>query len=547
MEYRDLMKKPDLRKLWQRSLTNELGCLAQGIQDIKGTNTIYFIPKSDIPHDRRKEITYGRIVVAYKPDKLEKQRTRLTVGGDRLKCLIDPGTPTADVPTIKLLWNSTLSTPGAKYMTMDISNFYLGTPMERPEYMRMPLKIIPQEIIDHYNLEKIATDGWVYQKIVRGMYGLPIAGKIANDLLTKRISIAGYHPCQFTPGLWKHVWRPITFTLVVDDFGVKFVGKHHAQHLQETLKEHYDITVDWTGEKYVGISLKWDYNKRTLDISMPGYVNEARKRFGHKDPKQPVYGPSKFIPPVYGKKIQSEEIDTSAPMTSEETKRLEQLCGVFLYYGRAVDPTMMHILNVLASQQSKGTTQTTKQMEHFLNYCATCPDAKIRYCASDMKLWIHSDASYLNEPEGKSRYGGYHFLGSNGEQTINNAPILAIAKILKNVMSSAAESELGAIFHNAKEGVAERITLEEMGHPQGKTTIVSDNATAIGITNRTVKHKRSKAMAMRFYWVRDREAQGQFRFIWAPGKNNKADYFTKHHPAKHHRTERPMVMNTIQE
>ena len=80
-----------------------------------------------------KDVTYGRIVVAYKPDKLEKNRARLTVGGDRIVCLQDVSAPTADVPVIKLLWNSTLSTPGAKYFTMDISNFYLGTPLDRPE------------------------------------------------------------------------------------------------------------------------------------------------------------------------------------------------------------------------------------------------------------------------------------------------------------------------------------------------------------------------------------------------------------------------------
>ena len=104
-------------------------------------------------------------------------------------------------------------------------------------------------------------------------------------------------------------------------------------------------------------------------------------------------------------------------------------------------------------------------------------------------------------------------------------------------MSSAAESELGAIFHNAKEGVAERITLEEMGHPQGKTTIISGNATAIGITNKIVKHKRSKAMSMNFYWVRDREAQGQFKFKWGPGNDNDlAVYFTKNHPARYQKS-----------
>ena len=100
--------------------------------------------------------------------------------------LFDCGTPTADVPVIKLLWNSTLSTPGAKYFTLDISNFYLGTPMERPEYMGMPLKIMPPEIVEKYNLEELEVDGWIYINIVKGMCGLPQAGKIAKALLQER-------------------------------------------------------------------------------------------------------------------------------------------------------------------------------------------------------------------------------------------------------------------------------------------------------------------------------------------------------------------------
>ena len=140
-------------------------------------------------------------------------------------------------------------------MTMDISNFYLGTPMDRPEYMRMPMKIIPPEIVEKYDLTKIESDGWIYIKIVKGMYGLPQAGKIANDLLQKRLKKAGYHQCQYTPGLYKHTWRPVTFTLVVDDFGVKFVGDQHANHLKNTLEKYYDVTVDWSGSKYIGITL----------------------------------------------------------------------------------------------------------------------------------------------------------------------------------------------------------------------------------------------------------------------------------------------------
>ena len=279
LEYRDLIKSPELRERWSTSLANELGRLAQGVQDIPGTNTITFIKKSDIPSDRRKEVTYGCIVVGYKPDKIEKHRSRLTVGGDQIGCLIDASSPTANLPTTKMSWNSVLSTPGAKYFNMNISNFYLCMPMERPEFMQLPIKIIPQEIIEKYNLNDLVDDGWLYVRIDQTMYGLPAAGKLSNDLLVKRMSKAGYHPCQYTPGLWKHVWRPVTFTLVVDDFGIRFVGNKHANHLKKTLEKHYKITVDWKGSKYVGISLNWDYKTRVLHTSVPDFVKKALNKY----------------------------------------------------------------------------------------------------------------------------------------------------------------------------------------------------------------------------------------------------------------------------
>ena len=120
--------------------------------------------------------------MAHKPKKSEPQRSRLNVGGDKIVCLYDVNMPTADFLTIKMLWNSVLSTPGSQYMTLDISNFYLGTPMARPEYMRLPLKLIPQAIFYKYNLNDIADNGRVYLKIVKGMYGLPQSGKLAHDL-----------------------------------------------------------------------------------------------------------------------------------------------------------------------------------------------------------------------------------------------------------------------------------------------------------------------------------------------------------------------------
>ena len=119
---------------------------------------------------------------------------------------------------------------------MNISNFYFGAPMDRPEYMCLPYKLMPQEIIDKYNLSKLEDEGWVYVKIVKGMYGLPQAGILTNKLLQKRLKKWGYFPVQFTPGLWRHAWQPVPLTLVVDDFGVKFVGPEHAHHLKKCTK-----------------------------------------------------------------------------------------------------------------------------------------------------------------------------------------------------------------------------------------------------------------------------------------------------------------------
>jgi hypothetical protein len=102
-------------------------------------------------------------------------------------------------------------------------------------------------------------------------------------------------------------------------------------------------------------------------------------------------------------------------------------------------------------------------------------------------------------------------------------------------MSSAAEAEIGSIFINAKEAAPLRVMLEEMGHHQPPTPIQTDNSTAYGILNNKLNQKRSKAMDMRFYWVRDRIEQKQYRVYWEPGGENLADYFTKHHSPTHHK------------
>ena len=135
--------------------------------------------------------------------------------------------------------------------------------MERYEYLKLKLCDIPEEIINEYNLLDIATlDKSVYVEVRKGMYGLPQAGLIANELLEKRLNKEGYFQSTLVPGLWTHKTRPISFTLVVDDFGVKYTREQDVHHLIGTLKKNYEITDDWKGEKYIGITLDWDYERR---------------------------------------------------------------------------------------------------------------------------------------------------------------------------------------------------------------------------------------------------------------------------------------------
>lgn len=285
---------------------------------------------------------------------------------------------------------------------------------------------------------------------------------------------------------------------------------------------------------------------------MKGYVARALQRFEHDKPARLQHAPSTWSEPTYGAKVQmAEPTDESPPLEAAGIKRLQEVVGVLLYYARAVDITMLVALGTIAAAQSKGTQTTMQAVVHLLNYAATHPEAIIRYHASKMILHIHSDASYLSEPKARSRVGGYFFLNGyddpNAESQPHNGAIHIVSKILRNVMASAAEAEVGGLFVNGQDGAFLRTTLEEMGHPQpSPTPIMTDNSTADGIANDTVKIKRSKAMDMRFYWIRDRVRQGQFRVHWKRGKDNKADYFTKHHPPSHHIEVRPTYLQVAQ-
>ena len=115
--------------------------------------------------------------------------------------------------------NSVLSHKGAKFITYDIRNYYLATSLDYPEYAKIKLTDIPQDFIDKYNLHGYIHEGWVYLEIRNIVYGLPQPGSLSNELMDKRLLKHNYYQCPRTPGLWRHKWRPVLFSLIVDDFG----------------------------------------------------------------------------------------------------------------------------------------------------------------------------------------------------------------------------------------------------------------------------------------------------------------------------------------
>ena len=167
------------------------------------------------------------------------------------------------------------------------------------------------------------------------------------------------------------------------------------------------------------------------------------------------------------------------------------------------------MLSTIAHEQTKATKNTNLSINQMLDYCATHPNAKIHFHASDMVLNIHSDASYLNAPEARSRIGGHYFLGWIPHDNIPiklNGAIHVISTILKFVATSAAKAKLGALFVNAKEGRVIRLILQELGHPQPPTPIHCDNSTAAGIANNMVKRQQSCSMEMQYFWIADQVA-----------------------------------------
>ena len=272
--------------------------------------------------------------------------------------------------------------------------------------------------------------------------------------------------CSNTPCLFRHEHRNIYFTLVVDDFLIKYTDKADVEHRCAALRDKWDFEMDWSASTYLGMRIDYNRTAPYVALSMPGYVEAALRRFHVERASKPTHSPLVCEPIQYGAHVQGVTEDTSPTLNQTDITFIQEVIGVFLYYARTVDPTMLAPLNKLASRQARPTEKLLREVHHFLQYAATWPSAELVFVPSDMRLAIWSDASYLSESDSRSRAGGHHSLTDQGDFTKAplNGAIEAISTILPMVVSAASEAEVGALFLNAQAAASTRATLLDLGN-----------------------------------------------------------------------------------
>ena len=158
---------------------------------------------------------------------------------------------------------------------------------------------------------------------------------MAQELLEKRLCKTEYTQSKLMPRCWKYTWRPISFTLVVDDFGIKYIGNKHVQHLIQVLKQDYQIEEDWGGTQYIGLTVEWNYKRHEVHISMPGYVEKALARFGHQVPKHPQHQLHKHTILTNEATVQyAKAEDKSRLLAKDEKKYIQLVIGTFCMMGK---------------------------------------------------------------------------------------------------------------------------------------------------------------------------------------------------------------------
>ena len=516
---------------------------AKEIKNLMITGTIVPRRQNEQPLDRRKDTKY------YSPQVKEKladdstviRRVRGTFGGNNLDYPYATTSPVADRTLINIHQQSVLADRRRtgedwRYMCADFKDYYLGSKLPRSEWLRISTKYMNEELLNE--LQNYIVADTVLFEVVGSMYGHPAAGLIAYTDLVTHLAAHGYYQSRLIPCLFMNLDKSITFTLVVDDIGIKYKqGSGEIKHLQKILAKpcsKWAVKFDLTGSQYNGQRLQWNYDKSnpTLIKDIPSYIKQAAHELHPNEIIRKYTTPSRYVAPTYGKHESPPTQSNAAPTTAAETKYIQQVHGKLLYYAMQADPSLEPAVIDISKQLAKPTQDTLSDTKRLLGYAVHNPNKGILYKASDMEYRIQTDASHHRDPGSRSMAGGIHYLSNKDDPptTVNGATQTVCKAIQTSVCGSAGESEYAAQFINGVAGCHAINILNELGYPQSNTKIYSDNLVAKGIANDEITLRKSKAFHTRYHWIRDRVRQGQYKVVHLKGTKLLADFFTKPQP-----------------
>ena len=210
--------------------------------------------------------------------------------------------------------------------------------------------MIPKEFAEEHDLESIAVDGYVYAEVQGGMHGLPHAGAAACKELKAHLELKGYRESTVNPGLWFDNHSTLSFTLIVDDFGVKYATKKSAERLITTLQNKYETPSDWAGSTYCGASLKWDYTNGTVTCSIPNCIKKFLERIKCIPASKKQHTPCAPQTTHCGHKSQEANEDKSPRLTSDQIRDIQSIAGATSHHARLIDSTIVVAANDFSQQ-----------------------------------------------------------------------------------------------------------------------------------------------------------------------------------------------------
>jgi hypothetical protein len=450
------------------------------------SNTIKHVFKDSIPREHRKNISYYNERPREKPKLIEEQehiecRVRGTFGGDHRKYPGAVSSNTAEYPVVKILLNSVISDvrnkdPNTRFASIDLVDFYIGTELENhndPDYFKVKASKMPEAVLAKYNISP-DDDDYVYFRLDKCLYGHAVAGRLSNKELVKLLKTAGYYESDLVPCLFKHETRPISFSLIVDDLGVKYVNNEDIQHLIDAISPRWKVKLNATGNRYIGMNLKWDYdpNNPSLEISNLETVPKSFARFDKDNNIKARKTPSKYTAPTYGYKeieIASEQIESPTEVPDSK-QHVQAVNGTYLFYGRIIDYSMLEQTNTIGQSQANPTTKTLEQVNHLLGYAKEYPDTKLVLHGNDMQLRVMYDASFMKASLGRSKGGIVYYMANINDPPELTPSIFDVDSfVIPIVCASVAEAEYATAFHGGQKAYFYRNVLDFLGYTQQAT------------------------------------------------------------------------------